>query len=302
MGAAAAVLVVVGGGTTAALVLGGDDDKSPAPQAQQADEGGEGLSEAELDKAKAATVYLVAYGPDGSPLHSGSGSIISDDGLILTNAHVADSDAPGQDGAALDHVEVYFTSPDDDKPVELPLHRRADRQRRLPRHRDRADHRRPRGQPGRHGRPRPAGTARAGDSDEIRTLDEITALGYPGLSTANSDAGGPLPTLTVTKGTVSTISASDIIGVPRAEFDADLRIGSGNSGGPSINEDGKIIGLNTRVFTENIETHLEDAGNPPRAASTPAAPRASFGQPGRGHLRDRRGRTATPATPRPTSR
>ncbi len=259
-GAAAAVLVVVGGGTTAALVLGGDDDKAPAAQTQQADEGGEGLSEAELDKAKAATVYLVAYGPDGSPLHSGSGSIISDDGLILTNAHVADSDAPGQDGAALDHVEVYFTSPDDDKPVELryiaePIV--SDGYLDIAIAQITTD---PEGNPvdtADLDLPEPL---ELGDSDEIRTLDEITALGYPGLSTANSDAGGPLPTLTVTKGTVSTISASDIIGVDRAEFDADLRIGSGNSGGPSINEDGKIIGLNTRVFTENIETQLEDAG------------------------------------------
>ena len=63
--AAVAVLLVVGGGVTAAVVLG-DDDGGGGGSPQSA-EGGEGLTEKELDRAKAATVFLLAYGEDGEP-------------------------------------------------------------------------------------------------------------------------------------------------------------------------------------------------------------------------------------------
>ncbi len=260
VGGALALLVVLTGGVIGAVALLGGDDEPAGQASRQSQEGGAGLSEAELDRAKAATVYLVAIDPSGQPLFSGSGSIISADGRILTNAHVADSDAPGQGGEALDHVEVYFTSPADDEPVTLRYLARAsvsDGYLDVAVAQIYAD-----------GEGDPVDVADLdlpeplplGDSDDLRTLDEITALGYPGLSTANSDAGADLPTLTVTEGTVSTFSPSAVIGVDRAEIDADLRIGSGNSGGPSINEDGEIIGLNTRVFTESLETQLEEQG------------------------------------------
>jgi putative serine protease PepD len=256
VGAALAVLVLVGGGVAAAVLLGGDDDpepqagaSQPAGQDQPADEGGAGLSQEELDRAKAATVFLLAYGPDGQPLHSGSGSVISEDGLILTNAHVADSDAPGQGGAELAYVEVYFTSDDDDAPVELryvaePIVSDGYLDIAIAKITTDAE-----------GNPVDAADLDLpeplplGDSDTLETADEITALGYPALTRVATMTDDP-PTLTVTKGTVAAFNADDVIGSPRAEIDADLRIGSGNSGGPSINDEGEVIGLNTRVVTE----------------------------------------------------
>ncbi len=258
--AAVAVLLVVGGGVTAAVLLGGDDGGGGSPQSA---EGGEGLSEDELDRAKAATVFLLAYGEDGEPSHSGSGSVISEDGLILTNAHVADPAAPGQDSDPVAFVAVGFTDPDDDdRPVELRYRAEtivsdgvldlavvkivADAEGNEV---DASDLDLPEPLP-------------VGDSDGLRTNDEITALGYPGLATANSEFAneGELPALTVTTGRVATFTGSDILETERAEIDADLRIGSGNSGGPSIDDQGEIVGINTRVFTERISDLVEGQG------------------------------------------
>ena len=258
--AAVAVLLVVGGGVAAAIVLGDDDEGgSNTAGGQQSDEGGAGLSEDELNRAKAATVLLTAFGPDGQPTHTGSGSVISDDGLILTNAHVADPAAPGQGGDDLEYLEVSFTSSDDDAPVEP-------RYRAVPIVSDGylditvaqivADLEGNEVDDGDLDLPEPL---EIGDSDELRTGDEITALGYPSLSQANSMATAGRA-LTVTKGSIATFNSSEVIGSNRAEIDADIRIGSGNSGGPSINDAGEIVALNTRVFTETLGQQLEGEG------------------------------------------
>ncbi len=257
--AAVAVLLVVGGGVAAAILLGDDDGGSDTAGGQQSDEGGAGLSEDELNRAKAATVLLTAFGPDGQPTHTGSGSVISDDGLILTNAHVADPAAPGQGGDDLEYLEVSFTSSDDDAPVEP-------RYRAVPIVSDGylditvaqivADLEGNEVDGDDLDLPEPL---EIGDSDELRTGDEITALGYPSLSQANSMATAGRA-LTVTKGSIATFNSSEVIGSNRAEIDADIRIGSGNSGGPSINDAGEIVALNTRVFTETLGQQLEGEG------------------------------------------
>jgi putative serine protease PepD len=258
VGAAVAALVLVGGGITAAVVLG-DDDPSPSVNDEG---GGKGdLTEAELDRAKRASVRLTAVGADGIPTHTGSGSIISEDGLILTNAHVGHPSAPGQGGLPEDDpafLLVALTSEKDDTPV-------ADAYRAEPivsdgyldisilqitsdgegNELDKSELDLPQPLP-------------IGDSDKLRTGDEITALGFPGVATANTMSENP-PALTVTRGVVSTFNSNDLIG-PRAEIDSDLRLGSGNSGGASINNDGEIIGLNTRVFTEALGEQLDGEG------------------------------------------
>ena len=91
------------------------------------------------------------------------------------------------------------------------------------------------------------GTGAAGrPADVAITGDRIVALGYPAIG--NLSAQGDRP-LTVTEGVVSTFQADPVIGTDRGSIDSDVRLGSGNSGGPSINEAGEIIGLNTRVIT-----------------------------------------------------
>jgi putative serine protease PepD len=250
VGAAIAGLVLVGGGIAAAVVLGGDDDTGNPPAAS------DGLSEAHLARAKAAAVFLVAVDSTGTPTHSGSGSIISEDGLILTNAHVAKPSAPGQGSSEFtdpDYLLVSLTSSEDDKPATAAFRAEpivADGYLDLAVLQIVGDA---------EGNP-VEGTAMnlpdplpIGSSDDLHTGDEITALGYPSIGNVGASLDRPL---TVTRGVVSTFQADEIIGTERGLIDSDVRLGSGNSGGPSINDDGELIGINTAVITASSE----DAG------------------------------------------
>lgn len=242
VGFLAAVLVLIVGGITAAVLLGGDDDSGGGQQAS-------GLSEAELDRAKAASVFLIAVGADGQPTHTGSGSIISEDGLILTNAHVAKPSAPGQGATEFgdpDYLLVALNQESDDKPAEPTFRAEsivADGYLDLAVLRiisdadgnevDASDLDLPEPMP-------------LGDSDSVRTGDSITALGYPGIGNLAAALDRPL---TVTRGVVSTFQRDDVIDTSRGFIDSDVRLGSGNSGGASINDDGELIGVNTAVIT-----------------------------------------------------
>jgi putative serine protease PepD len=250
VGAVVAALVLVGGGLAAALVLGGDDDE-PVPPAAAV-----GLSEEHLARAKAAAVFLVAVDSTGTPTHSGSGSIISEDGLILTNAHVAKPSAPGQGSSEFsdpDFLLVSLTSSEDDKPATAAFRAEpivADGYLDLAVLQIVSDA---------DGDPI-EGTAMnlpeplpIGSSDDLHTGDEITALGYPSIGNVSASLDRPL---TVTRGVVSTFQADEVIGTERGLIDSDVRLGSGNSGGPSINDAGELIGVNTAVITANSE----DAG------------------------------------------
>lgn len=248
--AAAVALVVLVGGSVAAVLLLGEDD--PAPP----DETATGLTEAELDRAKQASVQL--QWPEGG---SGSGSIISEDGLILTNAHVAQPSAQ-MDGALPEDDPAYLLvalpGADDDTPV-APAYRAepivTDGYLDLSVVKITADAEGNPVAPEDLDLPTPIPL---GDSDELRTGDTITALGYPGIATIDAKTEGQ--PLTVTRGVVSTFRGDDVVGDPRAEIDSDIRIGSGNSGGASINDDGEIIGVNSAVFSYADEDDAAASG------------------------------------------
>ncbi|CAN5203860.1 hypothetical protein BH09ACT12_BH09ACT12_00090 [soil metagenome] len=251
-GAAVSVVLVVVGAVVAGTVLSSDDavpvagDDSDAPDTQ--------LDTDELDRAKAAAVFLTAIDDTGTPVYTGSGSIISDDGLILTNAHVGKPTAPGQGAAEIGDpafLLVSVTSGSDDVPAE-PTYRAesivADGYLDLAVRQitayaegnsvdlDSLD------------LPEPLPL---GSSSDLRTGDEITALGYPAIGNVTEQLSKPL---TVTRGVVSTFQADPVIGTERGFIDSDVRLGSGNSGGPSINDAGEIIGINTAVITANSDS------------------------------------------------
>ena len=202
-----------------------------------------------IEDLQAATVQILAKQRINGRMQivwTGSGTIISPDGYILTNAHVADPTAPG--------LAILYNDPDllfSDEPDELvvAIVERADRP--------------------------PVETYRAealatdgvldlsviritatidgepisgadlnlpyvelGDSDTINLGDEVQVLGFP-------DAGGT--TLTFTRGDVSGFESQDRVG-DRAWIKTDTTVSPGNSGGLGANIDGEIIGVPSFVI------------------------------------------------------
>ncbi len=143
----------------------------------------------------------------------GSGFIISDDGQIITNAHVVDGadtvTVTLKDGRILDG-RVLGSDPVTDIAVI-----KVD-ERNLP-------------------------TVALGDSDQLQPGEWSIAIGNP-LGLDN----------TVTVGIVSAVGrSSNQVGVPdkRVEFiQTDTAINPGNSGGPLLNQQGEVIGVNTAII------------------------------------------------------
>jgi serine protease Do len=84
----------------------------------------------------------------------------------------------------------------------------------------------------------PLSTLRFGDSDTVRVADHVLAIGNPlGL-------GG-----SVSRGIVSALNR-DIRDTPFDDYiQTDAAINHGNSGGPLLNEQGEVIGMNTAIFS-----------------------------------------------------
>lgn len=182
-----------------------------------------------------ATVQIVALQETGGrlePIWTGSGTILSPDGLILTNAHVVTDPDPAYQPDALG-IAVTVRS---DQPPEL----------------------RYLGQvlavdigldlaviqiaTDLDGRPVDVGQLNLnyvslGDSDALEIGDLLQILGYPGI-------GGE--TITFTEGVVSGFTRER--GVEgRAWVKTDATIAGGNSGGLGANAQGQLVGIPTQV-------------------------------------------------------
>jgi serine protease Do len=154
---------------------------------------------------------MVPRGPRGMHEARGSGFIIRQDGLIVTNNHVVkDGSAVSvtlDDGREL-KAKVLGTDPRTDIAV---LKVEADN---------------------------PLPFIQLGNSRDVRPGEWVVAMGNPfGL-------GG-----SVTAGIVSAVSR-DIGAGPYDQFiQVDAPINQGNSGGPLFTQDGKVIGMNTAIFS-----------------------------------------------------
>lgn len=150
-------------------------------------------------------------GPRGPKQGLGSGFILEEDGLIVTNHHVID----GADTVTVrlaDDREFEATVVGADPLTDLAvLQIEADG-------------------------PLPA--VDLGDSDVIRVGEDVVAVGNPfGLSS------------TVTTGIVSA-KGRNISEGPYAEFlQTDAAINKGNSGGPLFNMDGEVVGVNSAIYS-----------------------------------------------------
>lgn len=197
-----------------------------------------------LGELERATVLLTAQAqlPGGRIARwSGSGSVITADGLILTNAHVA---AP----AALGDVRLYGSDrlPN---PRYLVVHLvTGDADPAQPTYRARTvavdgalDLAVLRLDATADGSPLPTEltlpTVPLGDSDSLAVGDDLRVLGFPGISDTES--------ITVTKGSVASIVPDADLQIDRGYIDTDARISPGNSGGLAANEAAELMGVPT---------------------------------------------------------
>jgi hypothetical protein len=168
---------------------------------------------------------MVQMVDDGSVPAWGSGTVISDTGLILTNAHVATpsfeidglqiavSARPSRPPVPTYNAEVVTSDPD----LDLAVIRVTTTLE---------------GDPYETGDLPPVPT---GDSDHVRIGQKLWILGYPAI-------GGS--TVSFTQGVVSGFN-SDPIGGERAWIKTDATIAGGNSGGMAVDRQGELIGVPT---------------------------------------------------------
>jgi putative serine protease PepD len=246
--AVAAAIAVIAGVVIGVLVT---SNKTPAPAASPSTGTlSGGLQASVLQHAETATVRLLI----GSPSNYtgwGSGTILSPNGLILTNAHVAEPQAAGAAVAMglpstqLGPDPAYLT-------VELVT---GSSSAVVPRYRARPVdvdgyldfavvqiYATSSGQP-----VNPASLhlpyLTVGSDSAVQLDQTVTVLGFPGV--ADSD------TITVTTGVISTFVPDPLghVSDPRFELETTARVAHGNSGGAAINDAGQLIGVPSLTIT-----------------------------------------------------
>ena len=156
---------------------------------------------------------LFGYGKDRIENSLGSGVIVATEGVIVTNNHVvedADDIAVALNDGRVFQAEKLLT----DKRTDIAVLRINGRGQNLP-------------------------FIAFGDSDLLRVGDQVIAIGNPfGLGQ------------TVTSGIVSGLARTSI-GVSDFRFfiQTDAAINPGNSGGAQVNMDGRLVGINTTIFS-----------------------------------------------------
>lgn len=188
----------------------------------------EALKPSEVYK-KAGPAVVLVLGSDGRIGQGGTGSIISHDGKVITNAHVVLNDK-GQPFRRVDvflkppkvsgdsrrdlvnryHARVVSYSPVGE--MDLALLQILDAPPNLP-------------------------TISFADPDAVGIGDEAIAIGHP-------EQGG---LWTLTTGVVSTVIAN-LGGIEGKDvFQTEASVNKGNSGGPLLDDKGHMIGINTEV-------------------------------------------------------
>lgn len=215
--------IVAGGATSVALW---DRNGSSAPTAQQVvtEEArpsnttpGKSLDvRSLLDKVSPSVVSIHTGTRDGDA--AGSGVVLSDDGLVLTNAHVVEGartiEVDFSDGRTAEARLIGAVPENDVALIKV------------------------------EGLTEPVTPAELGSSSDLQVGDEVVAIG-------NALNLGDEPS--VTTGIVSALSRS--IQSPTGDTLSDLiqtdaAINPGNSGGPLLNVAGQVVGINTAILAD----------------------------------------------------
>jgi serine protease Do len=197
-----------------------------------AKEVGESVVSVNVTSETAGNPYanIFGYGPDSQVQESaGTGIILSEDGLILTNRHVVPAGTTSvsvtlSDGTVLERVSVVGRTSDRDS-LDIAFLKVEDKE----------------------GRTLKA--AKIGDSSKMEVGDSVVAIGNTLGQFQN----------TVTTGIISgygrSLQASDGSGMASENLDdlfqTDAAINSGNSGGPLVNLNGEVIGVNTAMASNS---------------------------------------------------
>jgi serine protease Do len=174
------------------------------------------------------------------PVWGGSGTIISEDGLVLTNAHVATDmfDEVGLAGGPMDALVIALTTREDRPPTPMYFAEVVayDKQLDLALLQITTDL---------NGRPVEASDldltpVALGDSDELHLGDDLYVFGYPTIGEGY---------ITFTSGRVSGFESTELPSgdLVRTWIRTDTTIAGGNSGGTGVDENGELIGVPTQL-------------------------------------------------------
>jgi serine protease Do len=180
------------------------------------------------ERDSSAVVMIIGYSNSGHRGSGGTGSIIQQDGLVLTNAHVVIEEQTGKPYPRL----TIFLKPDrvsgDPKadlsrsgkgrvvafsqPLDLALLKL-------------------------DGLPGPFPVLELDDSDRMEIGDRVVAIGHP-------EQGG---LWTLTTGSISAEFENFNATKGKSVFQTETGLNRGNSGGPLLDSYGRIIGINTAI-------------------------------------------------------
>jgi S1-C subfamily serine protease len=168
-----------------------------------------------FEKASPATVHILGEAS------SGTGFVYdADEGLILTNAHVVDGQSVLKaviDGAEPAPLRVLGSDPCEDLAV-VKLNTPPEDLKEL----------------------------EFGDSDDVKAADTVTAIGYP--QSFQDDPGSKKPVFTSGAVQSPDVAADpDPYALPHypATIQHSATLNPGNSGGPLLDTEGKVVGINT---------------------------------------------------------
>jgi len=208
--------------------------ETPAPSANTPSNNG-GIDRGHLMSATVQVLMEKKQGSDYQPFASGSGTIISADGLILTNAHVASPASQGDTASEPDRLTIAITQSEDQPPVlsYIAEVRAVDGALDLAVLQivstlngtavNKADLNLP--------------FVQIGNSDNVHIGDHLNIFGFPGVGKE---------TITYTEGGVSGFTSEDPPG-ERAWIKTAVNIAHGNSGGLAADDKGEIVGVPTQV-------------------------------------------------------